>query len=41
MYRSQNNITMWQLSHNTIAGDMGVTVLIQVSGSARPHQPLR
>jgi hypothetical protein len=32
MYRSgTNSITMWKLSENTVAGDLGVTVFIQVS----------
>ena len=30
MYRSQENVTMWTLAHNTIAGDMAVTTFIQV-----------
>ncbi|KDN52287.1 hypothetical protein K437DRAFT_26939 [Tilletiaria anomala UBC 951] len=29
MYRSQSDITYWVLARNTVAGDMGVTVLIQ------------
>ena len=29
MYRSQSDITYWILVRNTVAGDMGVTVLIQ------------
>ncbi len=29
MYRSQSDITYWILARNTVAGDMGVTVLIQ------------
>ncbi|KDE04324.1 hypothetical protein MVLG_05205 [Microbotryum lychnidis-dioicae p1A1 Lamole] len=29
MYRSQNNITVWDINHNTIAGDCAVTVFIQ------------
>ncbi|KAL9939190.1 hypothetical protein V8E36_002003 [Tilletia maclaganii] len=31
MYLRQSDITMWILARNTIAGDMGVTVLIQVT----------
>ncbi|KAK0524280.1 hypothetical protein OC835_005978 [Tilletia horrida] len=31
MYLRQSDITMWILAKNTIAGDMGVTVLIQVT----------
>ncbi|KAK0551385.1 hypothetical protein OC861_005993 [Tilletia horrida] len=31
MYLRQSDITMWILAKNTVAGDMGVTVLIQVT----------
>ncbi|SCV71684.1 BQ2448_3272 [Microbotryum intermedium] len=29
MYRGQDNVTVWDIRHNTIAGDCGVTVFIQ------------
>lgn len=46
MYRGQDNITMWKLSHNTIAGDMAVTTFIQgiltfVISSALVHVDMR
>ncbi|KAM0754172.1 hypothetical protein T439DRAFT_172849 [Meredithblackwellia eburnea MCA 4105] len=46
MYRSQNNITMWILAHNTVAGDMGVTTFIQgiltfVIASSMVHVDMR
>ncbi|SCZ88968.1 BZ3500_MvSof-1268-A1-R1_Chr1-1g00862 [Microbotryum saponariae] len=46
MYRSQNNITVWDIHHNTIAGDCGVTVFIQgilsfVIASSLVHADIR
>lgn len=44
MYRTINEgdtITMWDISHNTIAGDVAVTVFIQVRlRSSRPSQKM-
>ncbi|KAL8280309.1 hypothetical protein RQP46_007226 [Phenoliferia psychrophenolica] len=46
MYRSQDNITMWTLAHNTVAGDMAVTTFIQgiltfVIASSMVHVDMR
>ncbi|KAI5477523.1 hypothetical protein MNV49_006310 [Pseudohyphozyma bogoriensis] len=29
MYHGQDNVTMWDINHNTVAGDFGVTTFIQ------------
>ncbi|GAA5881363.1 hypothetical protein JCM1840_004865 [Sporobolomyces johnsonii] len=34
MYRGAHRVTIWEIKHNTLAGDVGLTTLIQVRASA-------